>query len=156
MTYLLDRHIADLELERNILGLTMLGGFGDLETPELAASDFFGTHHAAVFRAARDTGSLAGTAKALRAHGRLYSRPRHGGLDRHSRPGLLSSVDLLEMTQEAVWTLQQGWHIDAARLRELARIRRLADGLRRAEVSLRGGHLGHVEAVRLVRELCNG
>lgn len=153
MSYLLDRHSFDLELERNILGLTMLGGFGDLETPELSASDFFCFNHQRIFAVARATNSLSKTVASLRNEGWLWSVEWHGGTDRCGRLGMLSSVDLLKMTQEAEWTLRQGWHIDAARLRELARIRRLADGLRRAQAQLRGGHLGHAEVVNLVREL---
>lgn len=143
---------ADLELERQTLGLLLLG----YELPTwLEPEDFFWSHNALVFRAVQALSKrhrqnmLPRVAKLLRNKGFLYTREM--GPDRHSKPGMLSSVDLSEMTFEAEHVMTMGWAVEVAHLRELRKRRALLDATRRAVTVLE--HDGDAsEAAEILRK----
>lgn len=143
----------DQELERNCLGLLLLG---DAPPDWLTPEHFFPAHHQLIFRAVsalrkrRTTDLLARTATLLRGKGHLWTREM--GADRHSKPGVLSSTDLALMVQEASWALRQGWAIDWLRLRELSEARALQTQLERLCVRARAAQVTRDEAVAELKE----
>jgi len=144
---------VDTELERNVLGAALLS---EPLPAFLAPEHFFYAHHQLVFRAVlalrkrRTDDMLARVGRLLHGKGKLW-RPGPGQ-DRHSRPGQLTSFDLVEMTQEYVFAMRQGWAVDFERLRELAELRRLADVCERMAMRLRGGAVAIGEAKAELRE----
>lgn len=136
----------DLQLERETLGVALLG----YPLPDwLEPRDFFASHHQLILRAIRDLGasaSLPAVASLLREQGWLYTRAH--GPDRHSKPGMLSSVDLAVMLEDANHTLTMGWAVEMERLRELADQRRILEACTRVQILL--SHEGTAEAARVM------
>ncbi len=139
----------DAELERNALGLLMLG---QPAPAWLRPEHFFPAHHQLVARHALQLGASHLVAAALRKEGRLWSKETHGAIDRHSAPYLLSSVDLAEMVEEAVHAERMGWRVEWEQLRELANRRALCELMARLCIRLRAGDVGHEEARCELRE----
>ncbi len=123
-----------LELERDALGSLLLGyPHPDWATPE----HFYAGQHRKVMEAVLELGasaSLPSVASLLRDRGQLYTREM--GPDRHSRPGVLSSVDLVAMVDGFEFSARMGWSPQWETLRELADRRAMLQALRRATVVL--------------------
>lgn len=141
---------SDFELEADAIGIALLG----YPIPDwLEEGDFASPLMRQVFRAARELGdaaSLPTIAALLRDQGKLYRRDLHGQ-DRHSNSGVLSSVDLFLMMDEAEHAMRMGWACEFGRLRELAQQRKLLAAMKRVAIVLKhGGEMA--EARELLKE----
>lgn len=132
----------DIELERNALGLALLG---DSQVPAwLETRHFYTGQHQLIFKAARESrGSLTGAAALLRERALLAA---------FGAPRMVSSAQLVTLTEEALQAVQMGWAIDFERLRELANQRALLATMERVAIRVRGGDLGHAAAIGELRE----
>ncbi len=141
----------DIELEQLALGMALLG----YPLPDWLSQECFTGPHALIYKAARELGdkaSLPTVAALMREQGTLF----HAGLDgadRHSRPGMLNSIDLVAMLDQADWMLRMGWTVDYERLRELGRQRRLVECMRRALIKLRHEAVDTADVMREMEEL---
>ena len=128
----------DAELERNTLGLAMLGR---PMPPWLAPEHFFPTQHQRVYEAVQSVGGhVAKVNTWLRESASKW------------KPPIAWAHELAEMCLEAEHAERMGWAFEFERLRELARQRALLDTLARVAIRLRGGDLSHKEARRLLSE----
>jgi hypothetical protein len=140
--------LSDPELERNTLGAAMLG---EPMPTWLAPAHFFNAIHARIYATIQAVGgSLPLVAARLREDGFLYTAAH--GRDRHSRPGMLSSVDLAQMCVEAKFARDYGWASDVELLRELAAQRKLVERMTRVAIQLRGGAIRVGEAKSILQE----
>jgi hypothetical protein len=141
----------DQELEELALGVALLG----YPLPDwLSRFDFTGAN-ALIFQAARELGgkaSLPTVAALMRDQGTMF-RAGLDGADRHSRPGMLSSLDLVAMLEHADWVMSMGWAVDFERLRELGKQRRLVECMQRAIIKLRHGAVETADVMREMEEL---
>jgi replicative DNA helicase len=143
---------TDLELERQTLGLLLLG----YELPTwLEPEDFFWSSNQLVFRAISALSKrhrqdlLPRVARLLRNKGHLYTKTPMTQ-DRHSKPGMLSSVDLAAFTFEAQEVMIWGWAVEVEHLRELRKRRELLDLARRAVTVLE--HDGTASEAAILRK----
>jgi len=143
--------LSDPELERNTLGAAMLG---EPMPAWLAPAHFFNAPHARIYATVQAVGgSLPLVAARLREDGFLYTKAH--GRDRHSRPGMLSSVDLAQMCVEAKFARDYGWASDVELLRELAAQRKLVECMARVAIQLRGGAIRVGEARQALLAACD-
>jgi hypothetical protein len=137
----------DFELERDALGLVLLGY---PLPPDLQRDDFYGALHRVIFDASRELGngaSLPTIAALLRDQGHLLQFAP----DRWSAPGKVSSAELYELMDAAEHSMRMGWSVDFGRLQELRRQRELLAAMQRARVLLE--HDGTVsEASEILRK----
>lgn len=120
----------DSELERNALGLALVG---DSAVPAwLEPRHFYALDHARIFEAARATGALHLAAARLRDVAR--------------------SSELSALVDEAVHAVAMGWEFRWERLRELARQRELLETMARVAILLRASEIDHAAAVGLLRD----
>jgi hypothetical protein len=141
----------DLELEKNALGVALLG----YPLPDwLEERDFWAGPHRFIFRHIRELGDKANlpTVAAL-IRDRQASGERYvvsgGELIRRDAcflPEVVTSVELYRLMEEANWAMQMGWAVDFERLRELADRRALQEAAERALIVL--DHGGTAEAAR--------
>lgn len=125
----------DPELERNCLGLAMLGG----KVPAwLAPEHFYALEHQRIYEAVQAVGGHVAKVNAYlrEMHKALISEPKY----------------LAECCLEADHALSMGWAIEWERLRELANQRALLDAMRRVEVRVRAGDATCEEARTELRE----
>lgn len=121
----------DSELERNCLGLAMLGA----KVPAwLAPEHFFALEHQRIYEAVQAAGRHVAKVNA-------YLREMHPVL-------ITQPTYLAECCLEADHALRMGWQIEWERLRELANQRALLEAMGRVEVRMRAGDLD-CEAARL-------
>lgn len=138
----------DPEAERTILGAAMLG---EPMPPWLAPSHFFPSQHQRIFETIQSVGgSLPLVAARLREDGRLFRSEL--GLDRHSKPFMLDSVDLSEMAWEAQWHLSMGWALQFDLLLEMVKRRELMRVLGRCATLLRAGEATHGDCFGMLKE----
>lgn len=125
----------DNELERNTLGLALIG---DQAVPAwLEPRHFFSMHHAEIFRAIQAAGGhLVKVAQYIRT---LDNPPA-------------TSHQLAVLVDEAVYAAECGWHFDFERLRELARQRDLLETMARVAILLRAGEIDYAGAVGALRD----
>lgn len=125
----------DPELERNCLGLAMLGG----KVPAwLAPEHFYALEHQRIYEAVQAVGGHVAKVNAYlrEMHKALVSEPKY----------------LAECCLEADHALSMGWAIEWERLRELWRQREFIAAMHIVEVKLRAGHSTCSEAVAELRE----
>jgi len=94
-----------------------------------------------IFQAARELGRracLPTIVSVLRAEGNLFTNPEGQLRDRHSKPHMLNSIELVDLMNQADWMMRQGWAVDWERLAERAKARKLADAMRRVLIQLEG------------------
>lgn len=138
--------LHDPELERNTLGAAMLG---EPMPAWLELRHFFSALHGRIYATVLAVGGeLPLVAARLRDEGWLYTATH--GPDRHSKPGMLSSVDLAQMCIEAKFARDYGWANDVEQLRELWRQRQLVELMTREAIRLRAGVATHAEVIRVL------
>lgn len=121
---------SDLELERNALGLALIG---DARIPGwLEPKHFFAIQHQQIFAAARAAGALDLAAERLR--------------------GVATGAELSALVDEAVHAVAMGWALDWRRLVELTHQRALLLAMERIAIRVRAGELDHAGAVGELRE----
>lgn len=122
---------ADLELERNVLGLALIG---DKAVPSwLEPKHFYGPAHSRIFEAARAAGALHLAAAQLR--------------------DVAKPAELSALVDEAVHAVAMGWEFDWRRLVELAHQRALLTAIERVAIRLRAGDIDFAAAVDELAEV---
>lgn len=126
----------DAELERNCLGLALLGG----KVPAwLAPEHFFALEHRRIYEAVQAVGGHVAKVNA-------YLREMNAAT-------IVQPTYLAECCLEADHALGMGWAIEWERLRELANQRALLDAMARVEVRMRANSLTCEEARVELREV---
>lgn len=127
---------ADAELERNALGLLLLG---DKAVPAwLEAKHFYWLQHQLILEAVRLVGAD------LVAVGRHFHE--------QDKPAVKSS-ELSALVDEAVHAVAMGWAFDWPRLVELANQRALLAAIERVAIRLRAGDIDFAAAVDELAEV---
>lgn len=128
----------DTELERNILGLAMLGRpMPTWLEPEM----FYPSQHQRVYEAVQSVGGHVAKVNAwLRDSATKFAPP------------IAWAHELAAMCLEAEQADQMGWACDFEQLRELANQRALLETMARVAIRLRHGDLSHREARRVLSD----
>lgn len=128
----------DQELERNILGLAMLGR----PMPAWLEPDmFYPSQHIRIYEAVQSVGGHVAKVNAwLRDSADKF------------KPPIAWAHELAAMCLEAEQADQMGWDPDFTQLRELARQRELIACMARVAIRLRHGDLSHKEARRVLSD----